>query len=68
MNKILVIYAMSAVLSLGIWGYNFKKITDCDFESNYKCELIHGFGVVVPPASFVTVWFDTDTDTDTEQK
>jgi len=58
--KIITIYALSVILTLSVWGINFSKATDCDFKSDYKCEAIHGFGVVVPPASFVTVWFDTD--------
>lgn len=41
---------------------NFVKLTNCDFESNYKCEVIHGLGVVVPPFSYITVWFDDDSD------
>lgn len=40
--------------------WNFTKLVDCDFESNYKCEAIHGIGAVIPPASFITVWFDDD--------
>lgn len=42
------------------WVINFIKFTECDFEENYKCELIHGIGVVVPPLSYITVWFGTD--------
>jgi len=40
--------------------YNFVKLTDCDFESDYKCEAIHLSGAVIPPLAFITVWFDTD--------
>ncbi len=42
---------------------NAYKLVDCDFASPYKCEAIHGIGVVIPPAAFVTVWFASD-DTD----
>lgn len=41
---------------------NVYKLTDCDFESPYKCEFVHGVGVIIPPASLVTVWFDDDLD------
>jgi len=40
--------------------WNGYKLAGCDFESDYKCELIHGIGVVVPPTAFITVWFDDD--------
>lgn len=44
------------------WIWNAAKFTGCDFESNYKCEVIHGIGVFIPPASFITVWFDDDSE------
>ena len=44
------------------WVWNGYKFAQCDFESDYKCEVIHAIGVIVPPASWVTVWFDTDED------
>jgi len=42
------------------WVWNVVKFTNCDFKSDYKCEVIHGIGVFVPPASIITVWFDDD--------
>jgi len=42
------------------WVWNVEKLTECDFKSDFKCELIHGIGFAVPPTSWVTVWFDTD--------
>ncbi len=39
---------------------NAYKLYGCDFESNYKCEVIHGIGAVIPPAVFITVWFESD--------
>lgn len=42
------------------WFVNVWKFTDCDFESNWKCEAIHGAGVFVPPLSWITVWFADD--------
>jgi len=42
------------------WIWNAAKFAGCDFESNYKCEIIHGAGIVVPPAAWITVWFDSD--------
>lgn len=42
------------------WVINAWKLSDCDFEGNLKCEFIHGVGLVIPPASYITVWFDDD--------
>lgn len=42
------------------WVWNVVRFTSCDFESNYRCEVIHGAGVFVPFLSIFTVWFDTD--------
>ena len=39
---------------------NAIKFTECDFEKDYKCEVIHGIGLIPSPAAIFTVWFDTD--------
>lgn len=57
--KLRYIALIGLILSLP-WLINAYKLSQCDFEGNYKCELIHAGGVFVPPAAFVTVWFDTD--------
>jgi len=41
------------------WVVNLVKLTDCDFEASYRCEAIHGAGII-PPAALVTAWFGTD--------
>ena len=41
------------------WTVNFYKFTQCDFKSDYKCEVMHGIGLF-PSVSFITVWFGTD--------
>lgn len=41
------------------WPVNLYKLTRCDFEPDYKCEVMHGAGLI-PAVSFVTVWFGTD--------
>lgn len=56
--KLLVV--LVAVVGIGGWVWNAVKLTSCDFESNYKCEVIHGAGLVVPPLSIVTVFFGDD--------
>jgi len=52
-----IVFVIFSVLS---WPINLYRLTGCDFESDYKCEIMHGVGVVIPPSSFITVWFDTD--------
>ena len=42
------------------WIWNAAKLASCDFKSDYKCEVVHIIGVVIPPAAYVTVWFDDD--------
>lgn len=57
---------MAMLVFMGVllapWVCNFYKLSNCDFDSDYKCEVIHGVGVVVPPASYITVWFGDDSD------
>jgi len=48
------------VIALTPYGINAYKFIQCDFESDYTCEVMHGIGVFVPPASFITVWFASD--------
>lgn len=40
------------------WVVNLVKLTDCDFAAPYRCEAIHGIGLI-PVAAPFTVWFDT---------
>ena len=46
----------------GVFSYvgNVIKVTNCDFASDFRCEVIHGVGVIIPPASLITVWFADD--------
>lgn len=41
------------------WVMNLKRLSACDFNAPYRCEVIHGLGIV-PMFSVVTVWFDSD--------
>ena len=54
------LFLMAAVFGVGGWIWNAAKLSSCDFELPYRCEVIHGIGMVVPPLSIVTVWFDDD--------
>ena len=54
------IFQVCILLVMGVaWVVNFVKLTDCDFEPSYRCEAIHGAGII-PPVAVVTAWFGTD--------
>jgi prepilin-type N-terminal cleavage/methylation domain-containing protein len=44
------------VMAIG-WIKNLVKLTNCDFETPLKCEVIHGAGLI-PPIGMVTGWLD----------
>ena len=54
-----VIICLLAIICLP-WIWNAVKFASCDFKSDFKCEVIHGTGVFIPPAAFITVWFKDD--------
>lgn len=47
------------ILVISTWILNFIKLTDCDFKSPYKCEVIHAVGII-PPFSVATVWYNSE--------
>ena len=53
---------VTIVIITAPWILNAVKFVGCDFKSDYRCEAIHGIGLFIPPAAFVTVWFDGDED------
>jgi len=55
-----LIIVLVIVTGFGSWIWNAVQLASCDFESNYKCEAIHGIGLVVPPTSIITIWFGDD--------
>ena len=67
-NAATAVTGIASLMALGaciclvsIWPYNLYKLTQCNWDNdNWKPEIIHGIGVVLPPASIVTVWFGTD--------
>jgi hypothetical protein len=58
--KNLILMVVVCLLAVTPYLYNGYKLAGCDFTSNYKCEVIHAIGVIIPPAALVTVWFDDD--------
>lgn len=59
-NVIELFVVLLFVFGIGAWVWNAVKLASCDFELNYKCEAIHGAGLLVAPLSMVTVWFGDD--------
>ena len=39
------------------WVKNIIKLSDCDFEASFKCEVVHGIGII-PPVGMITGWLD----------
>lgn len=57
--KLPTLLIIAAIASIP-WVWNAVKFVDCDFKSDYRCEVIHVAGVFMPPAAWITVWFDDD--------
>jgi len=60
MKNMLIVYAVLMLLGLTAFGINIKKLAECDFDAPYKCEIIHGAGVLFPPLSVFTVWYKSE--------
>ena len=52
----LVSVVITIVIGVG-WVKNLIKLSDCDFETPYKAEVIHVIGII-PPVGAVTGWLD----------
>ena len=59
MRFVIMIPVFLGIIGLLAFVLNIVKLTDCDFAAPYRCEAIHGIGLL-PPAAIVTVWFDSD--------
>jgi len=56
--KKLIITQIIIVLIIGTgWIKNIIKLSECDFESPYKAEVIHGIGII-PPIGMITGWLN----------
>lgn len=62
MNKIYENFLVSWIIGtvfLVAYVINVIKLSECDFQAPYRCEVIHVVGLF-PPAQIVTSWFDSD--------
>ena len=58
--KNFLIVPVVVVLVVGVgWVKNLVKLTDCDFEAPYKCEVVHALGIL-PHVGMVTGWLDME--------
>lgn len=59
MKAIIVFYFFLVVVVPASWVFNLLDFNECDFKAPYRCEVLHGAGLI-PLVSVVTVWMDTD--------
>ena len=59
-SNAVMLVSLLCVAQASAWLINAAKFVDCDFKSDYKCEVLHGIGIVAPPTALLTVWFATD--------
>ena len=59
MNKFFVVLLVLCVGVFAGWCMNLYKLTQCDFQSPYKCEVIRAIGIV-PPVGAVAGWIDIE--------
>ena len=52
-------FVIIILFCLFAWPVNLYRLTQCDFESPYRCEVLHGVGLVPFIAPFVVL---TDVD------
>ena len=57
---VLVLVLAFGLVGTSSWIYNAVKLSYCDFKPDYKCEIVHSAGLVLPPLSMVTVWYGDD--------
>ena len=58
--RILILMGFIAFFS---WGVNLVKLTECDFEAPYKCEVIRGIGVApLAPIGVITGFMNFEFD------
>ena len=57
MKTMLAIYLAIIIIILTGWVKNIIKLSDCDFQSPYKAEVIHVIGIV-PPIGAITGWLN----------
>ena len=57
MKDIRIVALVIVVVIVVGWVKNLIKLTNCDFEAPYKCEVVHVVGLA-PPIGAITGWLD----------
>lgn len=58
MIKGIMLLAFSLFMLVG-WVLNvYKFVTDCDFSSPYKCEVVRGVGIFIAPIGSAAGYFN----------
>lgn len=52
-----IIIILTIAMCIG-WGKSIYKLTECDFQPPYKCEILYGIGILVPPIGAFIGWRD----------
>jgi hypothetical protein len=56
--KTILAIQIAIILIIGTgWVKNIIKLSECDFESPYKAEVVHVVGLI-PPVGMVTGWLN----------
>ena len=48
------------VLAVSGWVMNLVGFIRCDFEAPYRCEVVRGVGIFIPPVGAVAGWVSID--------
>jgi hypothetical protein len=63
---VVVVFIVGIVVGTG-WIKNIIKLSECDFGSPYKAEIIYGVGMI-PVIGMVTGWLDINDGNNVEEK
>lgn len=56
-KEILLVQGLILIIIGTGWIQNLIKLSECDFQAPYKCEIVHTVGLI-PPVGMVTGWID----------
>jgi hypothetical protein len=59
MKLIISIWVLIVFIGFIGWVKNLVKLSDCNFEAPYNCEIIHSVGLI-PPVGAITGWLTID--------
>jgi hypothetical protein len=57
-KETVIAYAIVWILCIYGWFANLYKLTQCDFDTPLKAEVIRGIGIIIPPAGVIMGFID----------